>query len=221
MLELININKFYNKKQILKNINVKFEGSNLYAIIGANGSGKSTLLKIISGILKPDSGEIRVFGKLVKKDKEFVRDICIISQENILIEDISVDDNIKFFKSLYKCKFKEEYIDYLLQRLRLKDIMKNKAKILSGGQKKKLSIFCSLIGGQSIIIFDEPSTGLDIPSKEDILDFIKSLSSDGNTVIISSHDEAEIRSANKVFIIKDSIIESVDEIKNIRNIKFY
>ena len=195
MIEVQHIAKKYGKKQILSDISCQIMQGERVVIVGKNGSGKTTLLRIMSGIIKADSGEIRYFGESIKRKSKVFRKYCgYVPQENPLIEDLSVNDNLLLWS---KNKAIREDI---IERFQLKDMLKTKVAKLSGGMKRRLSIACALLQKPAILLLDEPTTALDLYYKADILEWLEAYQNEGGVVLMTSHDETEILSADRCLI---------------------
>ncbi len=217
MIEVKHISKHYGKKQILNDVSFQVEKGERVVIVGKNGSGKTTLLRIMSGLVKADMGEIIYCGQSMKGSSKLFRKYCgYVPQENPLIEELSVKDNLRLWSN------DKETCDRIIERFELQEILKMQVIKLSGGMKRRLSIACALLTKPAILILDEPTTALDLYYKDDILSWLKAYQKDGGVVLMTSHDENEILSADRCFILsagqllefkKDDI--SIDKIKAI------
>lgn len=193
MLELQNLNYKIKDKQILQNINLKFEYG-IYGLSGINGSGKSTLLKILSTIVKPTSG------KSFYKQKEFnekslfyKQKISYLPQSPNLFLDLNVAENIIYFGLLKGVKKKdiEKNMLNLLQYFDIEQLQKTKVQNLSGGQKQKVSIIISLVSVSEILILDEPTNNLDQIERERLYEILSQMKH--NTIILmASHITEEL-----------------------------
>ena len=193
-----NISKKFDR-EVLKNVSAEFENGTINAVAGKNGCGKSTLLKIITTILKQDSGDIFINDKNLKDNPEFVRKkIGYVSQENSLLDDLSVRNNIIFFSDVYRVE---------RNFFNLSDeVLNKKLKNLSGGMRKKINILISLLNNPKFLILDEPTANLDLYHKEEILNLIKDFKNAGKCVIFTSHNIDEIIIADKLFVINNGNI---------------
>lgn len=189
MVKLDKISFFYGKTQILNNISLTAESGKCVVIAGPNGSGKSTLLSIIAGARKPSGGKAEINDK-----------IGYIPQGIALFEDLSVKENIKFFASVSKTKVPD--LDKL--PFNLTPIASKKVSKLSTGMKKRVSIACAIVSDPSVIILDEPCAALDIIYRDELLELINKLKSNGKTIIYVGHDFNEIsRIYDAVLLIKN------------------
>ncbi len=174
MLKADNLTFSYDKHDILTDVSFCVEQGECLVVTGANGSGKSTLLSILSGVVKPKSGNVITKGKL-----------ALVPQGNSVFEDMTVMENIKFFANLAGNKnIKKLPFD-------LDKYAKTKASKLSGGYKKRLNVACSLVSGPDIWLFDEPCANLDEKWRGEIIKMVKACKNRGCAIIYVGHDPAE------------------------------
>ena len=189
MIKLDKISFSYGKTQILNNISFSAESGKCIVIAGPNGSGKSTLLSIIAGARKASGGKAEINDK-----------IGYVPQGIALFEDLSVKENIKFFASVNKTKIPD------LSKLpfNLVPIANKKVSKLSTGMKKRVSIVCALVSDPPVIILDEPCAALDIIYRDELLELVNKLKSNGKTIVYVGHDFNEIsRIYDTLLLIKD------------------
>ena len=197
MIQVTHIKKKYGKKVVLEDITFSVHPGECVAIIGENGCGKSTLLKIMAGVMKADAGEYSYYGK--KKD---TNKLCgYVPQENPLLEDLSVKDNLFLWGGKNALQQTE-----VLEEFQLKELLDTSVKNLSGGMKRRLSIACSMLKMPSVLLLDEPTAGLDLFYKEQILAWIKSYQEKNGMVLIVTHEEQEILSATRCLLMEDGKI---------------
>jgi len=197
----------YKYIEAIKDISFSIEEGEIVGYIGPNGAGKSTTIKMLSGILVPDSGEIKVNGKIPYKEREtYVKDIGVVfGQRSQLWWDIPARDTFELLKDIYKIdeieyqKTKDELIDIL----NLKDIIDIPVRQLSLGQRMRLEIAASLLHKPKILFLDEPTIGLDAVSKQIVRDFIKKINKKEKiTIILTTHDMSDIEAlANRIILI--------------------
>jgi sodium transport system ATP-binding protein len=221
MIEIKNLTKVFklNKKQMqeektkdsskiaVDNLSLKVEAGEIYGLLGPNGAGKTTTLRCIATLIKPTEGEIYVDGYEVRKDPEIVRSsIGFLTSDIKLDEQFDVDYMFEFFGRLHKVpnaliqKRKEELFSYF----GITDFAHKKIKELSTGMKQKAAIAVSLVHDPDIIIFDEPTNGLDIVTARHVTDYLKLLREKGKLIIVSTHimSEAE-KLSDRIGIILD------------------
>ena len=182
LLEIKNLNKSYENKKILNNINIKVESGKIVGLLGKNGVGKSTLIKIINGLLQKDSGEILLNGnKITPQDKE---KIAYLPEKTYLNKNMKVIDYFNYMSEFYGTFNKEKAIN-LLEKLNLN--INTKICKMSKGMQEKLQLILVMARDAELYILDEPLGGVDPATRDYILDTILSNFKEGSSVIISTH----------------------------------
>ena len=180
------------KKAVLTDVSINAEKGEVIGLLGLNGSGKSTLLSAIAGLRKPSSGSIKVNGKA-----------GFVTQENALIDELTAMDNLKMWTPLSKAEILKELTETELSILKVNEFIDLKVKRMSGGMKKRLAIASVLLAKPDILLMDEPLAALDIPAKNDIINFIDSFRAKGGTVFIASHSEEMFKHCSKIYLLKN------------------
>ena len=216
LLEIINLNKKYDDKYVLKDINLKLSSGKIIGLLGKNGAGKTTLIKLINDLLTPTSGEILIKGK--KPGIESKEIVAYLPEKTYLDREMKVKDAIKYFKEFYK-NFDSEKALKLLKDLDLE--LNTKISKMSKGMQEKLQLILVMSRKAELYILDEPLGGVDPATRDYILDTILSNLEEGASVIISTHLIADIERIldEVIFIDKGQIIlaSSADEIRNKEN----
>lgn len=204
MIEIENVRLRYGAKEILKGVNLNVKKGETLVILGASGSGKSTLLKLIIGLLKPSEGTVRVDGKNIslmteeELNKER-RHMAMVFQYSALFDSMSVGDNVAFGLRMHTNMSEEEIkkvVDEKLHLVGLDGISDLMPANLSGGMKKRVSLARAITLNQDIILYDEPTAGLDPIRSTDISLLIKKMQNELHaTSIVVTHD---LKSANIV-----------------------
>lgn len=206
IIEVKNITKRFNDKLVLDNVSYEVNEGEIFGFIGPNGAGKSTLINIMTSLLVPDSGTIKICGYDVFKESIKAKE-CIgyVPQDLALMEDLNAYDNLEFFGALYglRGKLLKERIAEALKITGLEDTKKQKVKKFSGGMKRRLNIAAAIMHHPKVLILDEPTVGVDPQSRNHIFSFIKKVCKEwGTTVIYTSHYMEEIEElCKRVFII--------------------
>ena len=182
------------KKAVLTDVSINAEKGEVIGLLGLNGSGKSTLLSAIAGLRKPSSGSIKVNGKA-----------GFVTQENALIDELTAMNNLKMWTPLSKQDILKELTETELSILKVNEFIDLKVKRMSGGMKKRLAIASVLLAKPDILLMDEPLAALDIPAKNDIINFIDSFKSKGGTVFIASHSEELFKHCSKIYLLKNGV----------------
>ena len=188
------------KKTVLTNVSISASKGDVIGLLGLNGSGKSTLLSAIAGLRKPASGTIKVEGKA-----------GFVTQENALIDELTAMDNLKMWTPLSRQDILKELTGTELSILKVQDFIDLKVKRMSGGMKKSLAIASVLLAKPDILLLDEPLAALDIPAKNDIINFIDSFRSKGGTVFIASHSEELFKHCSKIYLLKKGVLSLLPE----------
>ncbi len=210
LLEATGLCKSYGKRTIIKDADFRIYQGEIIAIVGPNAGGKSTLLKILSGTSRPDSGTIRFEGNELKSASDFATHIGYIPQDNPLFEEMTVNDNLKFWTSDVKGGYKKLTESGLIERMGLTPYLKYKVRRLSGGLKKRVSITCVISDSPKVLILDEPGASLDVVFKEEIKNFLKAFRDEGGAVIIVSHEEGELALADRMYIMGETELRQLE-----------
>ena len=211
VLEVKNINKFFGKKQILKDISFDIEEGEILGFVGPNGSGKTTTIKIILGLQKASSGEVYINGKNIKENFEnaIIKVGAIVESPDMYMY-LSGLDNLKLVANYYNIS--HDKIDSIVEFVGLKDRIKDTVSKYSLGMRQRLGIAQAILNKPNLLIVDEPTNGLD-PSG--IIEFRKMLKElarkEKMSIFISSHNLAEIENiCDKVLLINEGEIVSLD-----------
>lgn len=191
-IETKQLNKFYKNLHALKDINLEIKENELFGLLGVNGAGKTTLIKILTCLSKQTSGEAYVHGFSVKDNPEKVKEIVDVSpQETAVAHNLTVRENLDFFASLYNTR-DEAYISSVVNAFSLEEVENQRAKTLSGGWKRRLSIAIGLISKPKILFLDEPTLGLDVIARRELWKIINNMKGK-ITIILTTHylEEAE------------------------------
>lgn len=194
MLKVNNLCKQYGEKTVLENISFSVSPGEVIGLIGENGAGKSTLLNMIATLQKPSAGTIHLEEYDSFKDKrKYQRLIGYVPQDLAIWEELSVMENMLFFEKLGWIRKSKPELQELCRSMNL-DHWKEMAGTLSGGQKRKLNIAISLIHEPKLLLLDEPTVGIDMRSKAEIIAYMKRLAHERNTAILYiSHDMEEVK----------------------------
>ena len=192
-IETKKITKKFKDKVAVNEIDLKIKQGELFALLGVNGAGKTTTIKMLSGLILPTSGEIIIEDMNMKKEVFKIKEILNVSpQETAIAPNLTVKENLEFMAGVYQIKDKEKKIDELIKQFKLDEVLKKKAKTLSGGWQRKVSIAISLINDPKILFLDEPTLGLDVIARKELWKIINSLKGK-ITIILTTHymEEAE------------------------------
>lgn len=178
----------YGKLRVIDNMSMDIEPGTSYGLLGPNGAGKTTLIRLMAGLIKPASGEIRCLGKTASRS--ISQDIGYMPQLPALYTELTVTQNIDFFARIYGLKDSKERRARVEEVIKLVDLWdKRKTPImgLSGGMKQRVSLACAIVHHPKLIFLDEPTVGLDPELRVYFWDYFEGLTKAGSTLIISSH----------------------------------
>ena len=201
-------NRKYTIKKAVDDISFTINKGEIVGFIGPNGAGKSTTIKMLSGILYPDSGNVKINGYIpYKQRKEYVRNIGVVfGQKSQLNWDLPLIESFELIKYIYKIPQKkyEENLDKFVELLDMKEFINQPVRQLSLGQKMRGDIVAALLHSPDIVFFDEPTIGLDVVAKDKIREFVHYLNEKENTTIIfTTHDMQDIEKVCERLIIID------------------
>lgn len=193
-IDIKDLTKKYKDVVAVSNLNIKIKKGEIFSLLGTNGAGKTTTIKILSTLLLPTNGEVKINNLDLIKDKMKIKEIINISpQETAIAPNLTVLENLEFMAGIYQIKNKKEKIDTLIKTFNLEEVLNKKAKNLSGGYQRKLSIAISLINDPQILFLDEPTLGLDVISRKELWKVIKELKGKV-TIILTTHYMEEAKS---------------------------
>ena len=187
------LTKQFKGKIAVNEINLQIKKGELFALLGTNGAGKTTTIKMLSGLILPTFGDIEIENMDMKKDTFKIKKILNVSpQETAIAPNLTVKENLEFMAGVYQISNKEKKIDELIKQFKLEEILNKKAKTLSGGWQRRLSIAISLINNPKILFLDEPTLGLDVIARKELWKVINELKGK-ITIILTTHymEEAE------------------------------
>ncbi|ETZ24472.1 ATP-binding cassette domain-containing protein [Pedobacter sp. V48] len=214
MITINNLNFGYSKHNLLfKDMSMQLSAGHIYGLLGKNGAGKSSLLKNIAGLVYAQSGSLKVMGfDPAKREPELLADICFIPEE-FYLPSIKIDAYIKANAPFYT-KFDYAYLNVLLEEFNIP--ISNKLVNMSYGQKKKFIIAFGLATQAKLVIMDEPTNGLDIPSKAQFRKVMASALTDDRCIVISTHQVRDLDNLIDTVIMLDestiSLKASIEEI---------
>ena len=190
-VEIRNLTKVFDGKEVLRGCNLTVQSGTIYGLLGANGAGKTTMFKLITGLLSPTAGNIKVQGETLSIDKkDFLRKMGILIETPVFYNHLSARENLEIHLSYMEHSF--EKIGQVLEMVGLGDTGKQPVSKFSLGMKQRLAIGRAISHSPQILILDEPINGLDPMGIRQIRTLFLSLAKDGMTLLISSHILSEI-----------------------------
>ena len=204
-IQIKHIAKSYQKKQVLKDINLTAAGGSCIGILGSNGCGKSTLLSVLAGVLPANGGSFLCDGKDLFADTELrSRLVGYVPQGTPLLEELTAWDNLRLWYD--RDTLQEELDSGVLQLLGIGDFLKVPVHKMSGGMKKRLSIGCAVAGRPPVLLLDEPTAALDLPCKESIAAYLRQYKAAGGILLLTTHDVLELQLCDAWYIIKGGVL---------------
>lgn len=204
VVEIKDLVKTFQGRAAVNGVNLCVKEGDIFGLLGPNGAGKSTTLNTMLGLLKNDSGTVKLFDKeFSRHSKEIKQKIGYVPQDFAFFEVMSAIDNVTYWGKLYNLRGEElsRAVRGALEFTGLWERRKDKAKTFSGGMKRRLNIACAVVHKPKLLLMDEPTVGVDPQSRNNILESILKLNQSGTTVIYTSHYMEEIEAiCNKVAI---------------------
>jgi ABC-2 type transport system ATP-binding protein len=195
VLKLEGLTKKYDNKPVVDHISLEIKKGEIFGLLGPNGAGKSTTMNMVCSLVKPTVGKVELFGHDTKTEMNKVKSkIGYIPQELAIHGNLKAWENVELFTSLYGIKGEQlkQAVTRSLEFVGLEDKRNGFAKTFSGGMKRRLNIACAIGHNPELLIFDEPTVGIDPQSRNFILEKIKYVNKQGATVIYTSHYMEEI-----------------------------
>ena len=193
-LEVIELSKFYDVKQAVKNISFKVNKNEIIGILGPNGCGKTTTIGMILGLLKPTSGKVLINGLEIEKYRvKLLTNLNFISPYIELPKRLTVRQNLEVYGRLYNVKKLKDKIDYLCEKLRLDKIISKITGELSSGQKNRVSLAKSIINNPTVLLLDEPTASLDPETGDYVRGFLEEYQRENKaSILLASHNMSEV-----------------------------
>ncbi len=218
ILEVTHVDFSYGKKKVLDNINFSIEEGTFSVLLGLNGAGKSTIFSLITRLQNLVVGEISINNFPIKDYSNALKDIGIVFQEPTLDLDLTVRQNLFYYGSLKGLDFKQTIlsIDDEIKKLELEEHLDTQVRNLNGGHRRRVEILRALINKPKLLLLDEPTVGLDLKSRFDILAYVRQLVTTKNiSVLWITHLFDEIEEDDNVTLIKTGKIVESGIVKNI------
>ncbi|MDD4215352.1 MAG: ABC transporter ATP-binding protein, partial [Bacteroidales bacterium] len=213
VIEIINLSKTYkgNHKPSVDHISLNISRGEIFGLLGPNGAGKTTTISILCGLFAPSKGDVYIDGLSVRKNKEQVKNIIgIIPQDIALYPSLTAKENLQFIGRMYglKSKVLKERILKYTEFLGMQESLRKKINTFSGGMKRRINLVAGLLHEPKIVILDEPTVGVDVQSRNQIVQYLRELNRNGTTILYTSHylQEAESLCSKVAFMDNGKII---------------
>ena len=212
VVEVKDLVKRYKELVALDHFQLSIKEGEIFGLLGPNGSGKTTTIHCILGLLSYDKGEIQVFGKKMKSNVyEIKQDIGVVMQNVAVFDELTVYENVDYFCGLYinDKQTRKQYVEEAIAFVGLEHFRKFYPKKLSGGLLRRLNIACGIAHKPKLIILDEPTAGLDVEARNEILDLLREYiaQDEKRTILITSHISTDLESlCDDIYLIHDGKI---------------
>ena len=221
MNEIINasgIGKKFEATQALKDISFEVAGGEIFGFIGPDGSGKTTLFRIITTLLLPDEGDLKVLGLDCRSGyRELRKNIGYMPGRFSLYQDLTVEENLEFYATVFGTTVSENYNLISDIYSHIEPFGKRLAGNLSGGMKQKLALSCALIHKPELLVLDEPTTGVDAVSRAEFWEMLRKLGKHNITILVSTPYMDEAMKCDRIALIQEGKILSVGQPQKIRD----
>lgn len=196
MIEVDGLHKAYGTLIAVDDVSFSVGEGEIFGLLGPNGAGKTTTINMICGVLKPDSGRVRIDGRDIwLEPKKVKQNLGVVPQEIAVYEDLSARDNLRFWGSLYGLSGAalKNRVNESLTRVGLSDRAADNVKTFSGGMKRRLNLCMGLLHSPRALLLDEPTVGIDPQARLNILDVVREVAASGTTILYTTHymDEAQ------------------------------
>ena len=213
VLQLKNINKYFGRNHVIKNVNLNFEKGHFITFLGPSGCGKTTLLRMIAGFYEPDEGEILLNGKNIERVPPYDRNTAMVFQEYALFPHMNVFDNVSYGLRVKK-KPKDEIekrVKQALSLMQLEGMEKRFPNQMSGGQQQRVAVARALVMNPEVLLLDEPLSNLDAKLRENVRVELRQIQQKmGLSTIYVTHDQSEALSmSDAIVVLKDGIVHQV------------
>ena len=211
-IKVIDLKKNYGNKEAVKNVNFEIRENEIIGLLGPNGCGKTTTIGMILGLLKPTSGQVLINGFQLEKNRiEILQKINFISPYIELPKKLTVKQNLIVYGKLYSVKNLNSRIDYLVEELRLQNLLDRVTGELSSGQKNRISLAKAIINDPSVLLLDEPTASLDPETGDFVRTFLEKYKKEKKvSILLASHNMDEVtRLCSSIMMMKNGLI--IDE----------
>ena len=210
-IEVNHISKCYGKVKALDDVSFTVGKGEVFGLIGPDGAGKTSMFRILCTLLLPDQGTATVDGfDVVRQMKDIRRRVGYMPGRFSLYQDLTVEENLKFFATLFGTTVDEGYDSIKAIYSQIERFRNRKAGALSGGMKQKLALSCALVHSPSILLLDEPTTGVDPVSRKEFWEMLSTLKERGITIMASTPYLDEVRQCERVAFLSDGHLQGID-----------
>jgi ABC-2 type transport system ATP-binding protein len=219
ILEVRDVRKSFGERKAVDGISLAVEAGQILGLLGPNGAGKTTTVSLITGLLSPDAGEIRIAGRALAGDTDPAKaSLGLAPQDLALFDELSAGDNLRFFGALYDMggASLEGAVAEALRFVGLQDRARDRVKTFSGGMKRRLNLAAALLHDPRILLLDEPTVGVDPQSRSAIFDSLEELRRRGKAIVYTTHYmEEAARLADRIVIVDHGRVIADDTLRGL------
>lgn len=219
IVEVRDLTKAYGRLNAISRLNFDIYRGEIFGLLGPNGAGKSTFISALTTLCKPTEGDVFIKGFSVRDQPEKIKkSLGFVPQDIALYPTLSGLDNLSFWAGIYGLtgSLKKQRIKEALNIVKLEDRAKDRVQDFSGGMKRRLNIAVALLHHPEILIMDEPTVGVDIQSRKYIMDMIKSLKSEGKTIVFTSHYMDEMESlCDRIAVLDKGTVKALGSLEEL------
>ncbi len=217
MLDIKNLSKAFAQRKALTDLTLRLSPGEIYGLLGPNGAGKTTAINLISGLLSPDTGSVRIADTRVSAATKPY--LGVMPQQTLLYQSLTCRENLAFFAKIYgvPVSVRAQRIQACLKAVNLDARADSVAGVLSGGMQRRLSLAVAIVHGPKLVVLDEPTTGLDIEARYEVWELIRQLKQQGVSILLTTHllDEAE-RLCDRIGFLKQGHILAQGSLEELR-----
>ena len=211
-IDICQINKSYRSLHALKDVSFSVEEGEFFGLLGPNGAGKTTLISIMAGLVRADSGHIRISGFDVIDDYRTARKkLGVVPQELVFDPFFTVRETLRLQSGYFGLKNNDDWIDEIMSNLDLADKADVNMRALSGGMKRRVLVAQALVHKPPVIVLDEPTAGVDVELRQTLWQFIGRLNREGHTIVLTTHYLEEAQNwCNRIAMLKNGRVVALD-----------
>ncbi|KAB2928190.1 MAG: ABC transporter ATP-binding protein [Dechloromonas sp.] len=216
-VSIVDVVKRFGSLQALAGVSLEIGEGEFFGLLGPNGAGKTTLISTLAGLVRPDSGTLKVMGYDVIADfREARRRLGVVPQELVFDPFFNVRETLRIQSGYFGIRKNDDWIDEILANLDLTGKAETNMRRLSGGMKRRVLVAQALVHKPPVIVLDEPTAGVDVELRQGLWQFVRRLNAEGHTIILTTHylEEAEAM-CNRIALMKQGKVVALDTTANL------
>jgi len=216
-VSIVDVIKHFGSLQALAGVSLEIEEGEFFGLLGPNGAGKTTLISCLAGLIRPDSGSLKVLGHdVIKGFREARRLLGVVPQELVFDPFFNVRETLQIQSGYFGIRKNDDWIDEILHNLDLTSKADVNMRRLSGGMKRRVLVAQALVHKPPVIVLDEPTAGVDVELRQGLWQFVRRLNSEGHTIILTTHylEEAEAL-CGRIALMKQGRVVALDTTANL------